>query len=517
VKGGDRQPRGRRVASQSGVCTYTHPILVMMSRAALDSTTMPERVLSHPGENHLENPVHKAPLTLAYPFVLAGCCGLAACASSAGGPTGETGGRDAGGSSSGSSTGSSSGSGADGGGSGAGSSSSGGSSGSGSGGASSSGSSGGGVDGGSSGGGDSWLSTPTPANASGNFPFPQDRRSPNCTYPMTISHARIAAAYQAWLSSMVTSSGAPGGALRVQDPMTGNQTTSEGMAYGMLIAVYMADRKTFDSLWQYVQGHISSGLMNWQVTAAGGSTGGMTNSAADADEDMAWALVMADKQWPAGSYLGAAKTLLMNIKSQEINASNNVKDGNFPNAGSTHPDYAAPDYYKVFATVSNDSSWNAVTTAEYAQLTGAQNASTGLIPDAIGGSTFGYDACRAPWRVGLDYCWSGSAASKSFLTPMVSYFMQVSQSGSSVSSIKIPVPTSGGTGQFSSGAITGPAAVSALMSASNQTLVNGSWNYLYSLVSSASNPGSANYFSATLGMISLLALSGNFIDYTNPP
>jgi endo-1,4-beta-D-glucanase Y len=299
--------------------------------------------------------------------------------------------------------------------------------------------------------------------------------------------------------------------------MTGNQTTSEGMAYGMLIAVYMADKKTFDAFWQYVQHYMSSGLMNWQVTSAGMSTGSMSNAAADADEDMAWALIMADKQWPGGSYLGAAKTLLTNIKSQEINSSNNVKDGNFLNAGSTHPDYAAPDYYKVFASVSNDSGWSAVTTAEYAQLSGAQNPSTGLIPDAVGGNTFGYDACRAPWRVGLDYCWSGAAAAKSFLVPMVSYFMQVSQNGSAVNGIKIPVSTAGGTGQFNSGAITGPAAVAAMMSSSNQTLVNNSWNYLYSLVSSASNPGSSNYFSATLGMISLLALSGNFIDYTNPP
>jgi endoglucanase len=299
--------------------------------------------------------------------------------------------------------------------------------------------------------------------------------------------------------------------------MSAGQTTSEGMAYGMLIAVYMADRATFDKLWTYVQAHMANGLMSWQIDATGNPVaGGGVNSATDADEDMAWALIMADKQWPGGSYLAGARSLLTNIKSQEINGSNNVKDGNFPNANSSHPDYAAPDYYKVFATVSGDSGWNAVYTAEYGQLTGSQNASTGLIPDALNGGTFGYDACRAPWRVGLDYCWSGATQASGFLAPMVAYFMRTSASGATVSNVKIPVSTSGGTGQNASGAITGPAAVAAMMSAGNQTFVNNSWTYLYQLVNTATSPGNVNYFSGTLGLISMLALSGNFVDYTNP-
>jgi endo-1,4-beta-D-glucanase Y len=344
----------------------------------------------------------------------------------------------------------------------------------------------------------------------GNYPFPQDRKSANCTYPTAISHLKIKTAYQDWMSSMVTSSGAPSGALRVQDPMTSNQTSSEAMAYGMLIAVYMSDRKTFDSFWAYVQAHMSNGLMSWQVTSGGTSSGTQTSSATDADEDMAWALIMADKQW-GGAYLAAAKSLLMNVKSQEVSSSNVLKDGNFANAPSTYIDYAAPDYYKVFASVSGDSGWNSVYAAEYSQLTGAQNAATGLIPDQVNGNAFGFDACRAPWRVGLDYCWSGASSAKSFLTPMVNYFVQYP---GAPKTIKIPItPLSGGAGQYVSGAITGPAAIAAMMSASNQTYVDSSWTYLYSVVTN-DTVGTPNYFSSTIGMISMLALSGNFIDYT---
>lgn len=316
---------------------------------------------------------------------------------------------------------------------------------------------------------------------------------------------------------MVTSSGAPAGALRVQDPMTSNQTSSEAMAYGMLIAVYMSDQKTFDAFWQYAQAHMANGLMSWQVSSGGASTGGQANSATDADEDMAWALIMADKQWPGGNYLAAAKSIVGNIKSQEVASSNKLKDGNFANAPSTYPDYAAPDYYKVFASVSGDSTWSAVSTAEYSQLSGAQNQSSGLIPDAIGGATFGYDACRAPWRVGLDYCWTASPSAKTFLTPMVGYFVQYASQNAGPKSIKIPItPLSGGAGQNVSGAISGPIAVAAMMSSSNQSFIDTSWSYLYSVVSNDTS-NTPNYFSSTIGLISMLAISGNFVDYTNLP
>jgi endo-1,4-beta-D-glucanase Y len=311
---------------------------------------------------------------------------------------------------------------------------------------------------------------------------------------------------------MVTTAGASGNE-RVQDPMKANETTSEGIAYGMLITVYMADKSHFDKLWAFAQAHTSGGLMSWHIDASGNVLD--PHSASDADEDMAWALVMADKQWPGGNYLAAAKTMIGNIKSQDINSSNNVKDGNYV-ANSNHPDYAAPDYYKVFATIGADSSWNSIYDAEYMQLSGAQNTSTGLIPDSTGGSTFGFDACRAPWRLGLDYCWNGSSSAKTFLSPMVAEFLQISQNGANVKNIKIPMPVAGGAGQYSSGAITGPAAIAAMMNASNQTFVDGSWSYLYSVIVNDTT-NTPNYFSGTLGMISLLALSGNFVDYTNPP
>ncbi len=53
----------------------------------------------------------------------------------------------------------------------------------------------------------------------------------------------------------VTSSGA-GGNLRIQRPGDGNDTVSEGIAYGMLLAAYTNDRATFDGLWRYAKSQI---------------------------------------------------------------------------------------------------------------------------------------------------------------------------------------------------------------------------------------------------------------------
>ena len=108
-----------------------------------------------------------------------------------------------------------------------------------------------------------------------------------------------------------------GGGLRVQRPENGNDTVSEGIAYGMLMAVYMADKATFDGLWAYAKARRNGkGLMNWHYDANGGVVG--NGAATDADEDMGFALVMADKQW--GGYSGDANALIAAILARRSTA-----------------------------------------------------------------------------------------------------------------------------------------------------------------------------------------------------
>ena len=124
----------------------------------------------------------------------------------------------------------------------------------------------------------------------------------------------------------MTASGA-GGHLRVQRPnepgLEQNSTVSEGIGYGMLIAVYMGEKELFDELWKYEQLWLDdNGLMDWYINAAGTQRLG-TGAATDADEDMAFALVMADRQWGGQGtldrpYLDYARDQIRGFSEHEI-------------------------------------------------------------------------------------------------------------------------------------------------------------------------------------------------------
>ena len=128
---------------------------------------------------------------------------------------------------------------------------------------------------------------------------------------------------------------------RTQSDFTGagglelESTVSEGIGYGMLIAVYMNDQALFDDLWKYEQlwPNDMSGLMDWYINAAGTMRLG-TGPATDADEDMAFALVMADRQWGgkgslASNYIDIAKDQISKIWNNEIYQSKLLRPGNW--------------------------------------------------------------------------------------------------------------------------------------------------------------------------------------------
>src|SRR5262249_2226095 len=130
--------------------------------------------------------------------------------------------------------------------------------------------------------------------------------------------ADVQAAYNSWKGTYVSNAG--GTALRVtRGGPNGNDTVSEGIGYGMLAAVHMAGRATFDGLWAYAQAHFdTNGLMNWKITSGGTTASDGAGSATDADEDIAWALIQASDQWSSTTYLTAAKTMIGKMLATEI-------------------------------------------------------------------------------------------------------------------------------------------------------------------------------------------------------
>ena len=63
------------------------------------------------------------------------------------------------------------------------------------------------------------------------------------------------------------------------------------------VPVRLRDQALFDSLWRYAQCFLNDcGLMSWYIAPDGQNVLG-AGGATDSDEDMAWALVMAHRQW----------------------------------------------------------------------------------------------------------------------------------------------------------------------------------------------------------------------------
>ena len=109
---------------------------------------------------------------------------------------------------------------------------------------------------------------PSPAAGGANFPFPQHRASSYCIYPPTCSDNDMAMGWAAYKTQLIVADGTDG-SMRVTRPSDGNDTVSEGISYGMLFAVYMNDKTTFDALWKYEQKHLNThGLMNWRINAS---------------------------------------------------------------------------------------------------------------------------------------------------------------------------------------------------------------------------------------------------------
>jgi endoglucanase len=394
---------------------------------------------------------------------------------------------------------------------------------------------------------------PTPGTAGHNFPFPQNRENSRCIYPHLYRNEDVQAAYTQWKNDTVTSDGAKG-FQRVKRPnepgLEANSTVSEGIAYGMIIAVYMDDQTLFDNLWQYEQQFLdSTGLMNWYIKADGsglGSNPSGSGAATDADEDMAFALVMADKQW--GGQLKALKKNYIDIAKAQISAvwNNEVYDYKYlkpwpaNNLPAVNLSYFAPAYYKIFAKVdtANATNWNNLTTTMYGVLNTTLNSANGnidngLVPawsntngtpnagafGASGGTSptnYQYDSCRMPFRIGLDYCWTGDTTAQAYVAKTSKFFSTTVGGatkivdGYDLNGTAHAQYQTGSNAQIQSSAFVGPAGIGAMSSSTYQTFVDDA----YSVLVTGKALVGGTYYDESWMVMSLLMMTANYLDYT---
>ena len=382
------------------------------------------------------------------------------------------------------------------------------------------------------------------ASFSQNYPFPMNESGYSYPYgivPGTVSNSTIQSKFKAWENAMWEESGNYG---RIKyDSPNEDKTVSEGIAYGMLIYVYMANETNtqcqdhFDKLYNYYKRWSNSkGLMNWKIVGFNSIASDGSGAATDADLDVALALCLAAKQWGSSSnynYAQEAETLLSKIYQYETSTHNGLRvfkpGDSWDNNG--NPCYFTQASVGVFKQAqeqlgfSTTKDWATIydgfTYLEKSERNGVwpnwTDWSSNFAPASRGGdgADFGWDACRVPWRIGWDYVWFGSSSSKAMLEKTVAmmsaknalnspskvgYFKNLT--GSSYSALEI----SENSWERGNVAWTGSLACAFMIDDDYQSYLDTYYNDLKSKTGGA-------YYAQTVQVLYLLTLSGNAANF----
>jgi len=294
-------------------------------------------------------------------------------------------------------------------------------------------------------------------------------------------------------------------------------TISEGMGYGMLLTAYFGEKERFDKLFDFYKSKRTSkahNLMAWDVTCDGVSDSG---SATDGDLDVAFALIVAHYQW-GDNYLDEARDIISILKENyfvDCDGLYTMKPGgHWGGCDLTDVSYYTPAYFRIFAEETKDAFWDTVADDAYTILDNGANAITGLVPDwqsydgVPGGNPhsgrvdyYGYDACRTPWRISLDYLWNSNEDAKSWCI-QISNFADSIGADSIVDGYDL-----NGTprGQYNNGPFVGGFAVGGM--SHSQAMVDSFASRLLYLDSVGWDD---QYFNLSLRCLYTLVLTGNF-------
>lgn len=346
--------------------------------------------------------------------------------------------------------------------------------------------------------------------------------------------------YKHWKKTYLTSGCGPGEIVVRAQTRPNNLTVSEAHGYGMVIVAYMAGadpdaKQHFDGMMRYHRAHLSrltSGIMAWNQSTACVDVGG-DNGATDGDLDVAYGLLLADKQWGSSAqvdYLGTADWVLAAISRSSIDGEGRypllgdwVKPGTGHYPGTRVSDFMG-GHFRAFQKVQKDPVWPGVLENTYwiAETLQTMHApKTGLLPDFAEGldvgsprpahagylegardGSYAYNACRIPLRMGTDFLVSGDERPRRIARRLNRFFKEVSEGD--------PKKLRGGyfldgrpMVDYETMAFTAPLAVGAMTEPDDQ-------KWLDALFDHCIERETEHYYEDTLRMLSLIALSGNF-------
>lgn len=219
-----------------------------------------------------------------------------------------------------------------------------------------------------------------------------------------------------------------------------NDVRSEGMSYGMMIAVQFDRKDMFDRLWRWSKKYMQhkeeprKGYFAWCCKTDGSQID--PGSASDGELYFVTSLIFASNRWGNGTgidYLAEAQHIL------NCSMEKDGTDGIMPlinkehkmitfvpdrfGYGFTDPSYHIPAFYEVWARWADDGRtefWQECADVSRQFLHKATHPVTGLTPDyshfdgslmnrnrrGMIGDAFRFDSWRVPMNIALDYSWA---------------------------------------------------------------------------------------------------------------
>jgi oligosaccharide reducing-end xylanase len=329
---------------------------------------------------------------------------------------------------------------------------------------------------------------------------------------------------------------------------------SEGMSYGMMVAVQTDHQAEFKALWNWAvtymyhadASHPAHGYFAWQMNSDGTEMDPMP--APDGEEYFAAALLFANARWGSSTgiydYNTRAQTLLKDLIHHDQMTGNTSKGSKTCNAifnptefevrfspdvanqtsngDFTDPSYHLPAFYEAFARVgpSADATfWATAATKSRAFFLKAANPTTGLTPDYANfdgtpkaaswdalTATFRYDAFRTVVNWSVDYAWNKKSKDEATLSNRLLSWFGAARA-SAPGSLYLLDGTSQGT--INALGLLACNAVGALAADATTAgpFVDALWN--------ASLPtGTWRYYDGMLYFLAVLHVSGQFRDWT---
>lgn len=325
------------------------------------------------------------------------------------------------------------------------------------------------------------------------------------------------------------------------------ETISEAQGYGMTIAVQMAGhdpaaRELFDGLYRWVRLHPSAGdsrLTQWHAPV---DVWHQAYAAFDGDADIAYALLLADRQWGSGTgpiryraeadgiLAGMADTLLGPDSGLPLFGEALRADGELTPAEqrTLRVSDVMPASFRAFARATGDQRWRVALNRGERAVSSLQSGfapGTGLVPDfavpadpahpargdlrpaspfSVEGQAtdgdYAWNSARVPWRFGFDHLTADDARSRR-IAGRISRWAEAAAGGDPRHLMAGYALDGTPLASYSAAAFVAPLGVAAMTQPAQQEWLNA----VYDTVRTSHN----DYFGDTVTLLCLLVMSGN--------